>query len=256
MDDKLTQQIQQWIAAEVKDVPAGAELLLRLNRNRFLYHNILRAPERFADKVEYELKKHLQIRLDGKTMRDVVVMQQALIPAVRHTISTGRTISTDHDGPAPIYSGVRPDHDELPADIQAIPERNKELFYKIKQVYNTLLQMHKSPACDRYEYLKVLKDLDTEYHKNWERYDHATADGAAEGPADAMPAPKEMEAARKYITRNLPQMEHLFAQIPVDEEAVATLRAKMEQRIDVIKRSGGGFSDENRARLLALSFEL
>jgi hypothetical protein len=30
----------------------------------------------------------------------------------------------------------------------------------------------------------------------------------------------------------------------------------MEQRIDIIKRSGGGFSDDNHARLVALSFEL
>ena len=208
MEQKLTSDIQDWLSAEVKDIPAGAEMLLRLNRNRILHQNILRNPVKMLPKLEYELKKHLQIRLDGYTMREVVVMQEQLMPAVKQTLEAVATISSDTDGPAPEYSGLRADHDRLPADIQKIPETNKEIFFKIKEVYNTLLTMEKAPACDRYEHLKVLKELDTAYHKNWERYDHATI----EGEAPTMPAPKELEAARKFIARNLPKLETLVSE--------------------------------------------
>ena len=74
MDNKLTQQITDWLNTprERRDIGAGAMMLLRLNNNRFLYANIMRRPEKFADKLEYELRKHLRIRLDNMTMADVV----------------------------------------------------------------------------------------------------------------------------------------------------------------------------------------
>ena len=141
MDDKLTSELKSWLSAEEKDVAAGALLLLRLNRNRILYQNIMRQPAKLLPKLEYELKKHLQIRLDGYTMREVVVMQEQLLPAVKQTLAAVATIQSDTDGPAPEFSGLRTDHDQLPADIQQIPEANKEIFFKMKQVYNTLLTM-------------------------------------------------------------------------------------------------------------------
>ena len=250
MDEKLTSAIQQWLSEQPKDVPAGAELLLLLNRNRILYRNILRQPQKLLPKLEYELKKHLQIRLDGYTLRQVVVMQQQLMPAVKHTLEAVATISSEADGPEPEYCGLRADHDSLPADIQQIPEANRALYFKIKQLYNTLLTMEKAPACDRYEHLKLLKELDATYHQNWQRYDHAAPEGAAPAAA-AMPAPKEMEAARKFITRNLPKLETLIA-TGAKEEAIATLRQKLEERLDILRRSQADVSEVTARRLQAL----
>ena len=250
MDEKLTDVIGQWLSAEVKDIPAGADLLLRLNRNRILHQNILRQPQKMLPKLEYELKKHLQIRLDGYTLRQVVVMQQQLMPAVKHTLEAVATISSEADGPEPEYCGLRADHDSLPADIQQIPEANRDLYFKIKQLYNTLLTMEKAPACDRYEHLKLLKELDAAYHQNWQRYDHAAPEGI-EPAAAAMPAPKEMEAARKFITRNLPKLETLIA-TGAKEEAINTLRQKLEERLDILRRSQADVSEVTAQRLQAL----
>lgn len=254
MDDKLTSELKSWLSAEEKDVAAGALLLLRLNRNRILYQNIMRQPAKLLPKLEYELKKHLQIRLDGYTMREVIVMQEQLLPAVKQTLEAVATIQSDTDGPAPEFSGLRLDHDQLPADIQQIPEANKEIFFKMKQVYNTLLTMEKAPACDRYEYLKVLKELDTTYHKNWERYDHADIEGGTP-TMPAMPAPKELEAARKFIARNLPKLETLLKE-GASEDDIATLRTKLEERIAIIRRSEADFSEDTAERLKALQFEV
>lgn len=65
---KINAKIQAYLDTppSERDVVAGATLLLSLNSNKILFQNVVRKPEKFADKVEYELRKHLKIRLDGK----------------------------------------------------------------------------------------------------------------------------------------------------------------------------------------------
>ena len=54
LDDKLTQDIRQWLDSpqEQRSLELGAEMLLRLNRNRYMNAQILRR-RNFA-KLEYE----------------------------------------------------------------------------------------------------------------------------------------------------------------------------------------------------------
>ena len=89
MDNKITEQLTEWLNTprENRDIPAGAMMLLRLNNNRFLYANILRRPDKFADKLEYELRKHLRIRLDGLTRADVIKLEAQVIPAAKRTLA-------------------------------------------------------------------------------------------------------------------------------------------------------------------------
>jgi hypothetical protein len=60
-----------------------------LNRNKILFQNVIRKPEKFADKVEYELRKHLKIRLDGKTVSDIARMNITVIPSAQRIIDGG-----------------------------------------------------------------------------------------------------------------------------------------------------------------------
>lgn len=102
MDNKLTQQIADWLNTPraQRDINDGAMMLLRLNNNRFLYANILRRPDKFADKLEYELRKHLRIRLDNMTMADVVRLEAQVIPAAEKTLAIPpAVISTDDELP-------------------------------------------------------------------------------------------------------------------------------------------------------------
>ncbi len=64
LDQQLTKDIAAWLnlSPEERDIEAGALLLLRINRNRFLYNNIVARPKALADKLEAELKKYLRIR--------------------------------------------------------------------------------------------------------------------------------------------------------------------------------------------------
>ena len=111
MDNKITEQLTEWLNTprENRDIPAGAMMLLRLNNNRFLYANILRRPDKFADKLEYELRKHLRIRLDGLTRADVIKLEAQVIPAAKRTLATPpAVISTDDELPeAKVATGPR-----------------------------------------------------------------------------------------------------------------------------------------------------
>ena len=88
LDNKLTEQIQKWLDTpqSERDIIGGATLLLQLNRNRAMYNTITRKPAREADRLEYELKKFLQIRLDEKTIADVKQMDKVVIPSAKKIV--------------------------------------------------------------------------------------------------------------------------------------------------------------------------
>ena len=133
IDDKLTTDMQGWLNTEPakRDLLKGAEMVLKLTRNRILFQNISRNPQKFASKIEYELNKYLKIRLDRKTIQDVVQMDKVLVPVVEKTLETFKPAEISSDGDVPqeavIAKGKREDHDTLPVEIQQLWESNKDI---------------------------------------------------------------------------------------------------------------------------------
>lgn len=177
MDAQFTKELQSWLDTDRdnRDVVAGATMLLQLNRNRILFDGIMRNPEKMHDKLEYELRKHLSIRLQGFTLRQVLEMSESLMPKTAKLIDE----QNQQDNPTEEgeistaqYHGRRDDHDKLPPEIQVLWEENAKIFFKIKELYFQLLSMENSPICDRFELLKMLRDTDERYRKNLEAYDH------------------------------------------------------------------------------------
>ncbi len=270
MDDKLTKSIQDWLelpAAE-RDIPLGAEMLLRLNRNRILYQNILRRPEKMAAKLEHELRKFLRIRLDRMTMADVQRLDKEVTARATQSLEAGAPLPSgeepDPEDKAP-HRGRRDDHEQLPEDIRALYDRNGEVYDKLRRCYDTLRRMEQAAPCDHYAYLKVLDSLDKEYRANWLEYDsytpptaeaseeteaacHAEPVEASEAPP-AVPTAKEVAAARKYVSTNRKKL----AAAPEDE----ALLEEMQQRIDIVKAAGGEFKPDIRDELetLGLKFD-
>ena len=159
LDDRLTQDIRLWLDSpqEQRSLEQGALLLLRLNRNRFMHANILRRQN--WDMLTYELQKHLRIRVEGLTAHQVAKMESEALPRIAKTIATqAPVISTDADHPAAEYHGRRPDHDALPEQVRALYDRNGDLFFKMKNLFETLKKMEDATPCDRYELLKQLKE--------------------------------------------------------------------------------------------------
>lgn len=252
LDDKFTLSIQQWVqtSPEERDVAAGAEMLFRLNRNRWLWRNACTFPKRYNPLIEHELKKHLRIRLDGLTQREVALMERTVVPQAQKSIDEGApVIDSDTDQPEAKYRGKRADHESLPEEIRGLYEVNGDIYFRMKQVFATLKGMADKQPCDRYEHLQLLKTLDDRYRENWKTYDDWTPEGADVNPdqtddADPMAAAKALSAARKYVSEWAKKLES------ITDEAERSKRVEgIQDRVDLILANGGTFKPDFQQRL-------
>lgn len=245
---------------EDRNVIDGATMLLALNRNRIFFQNVVRKPEKFADKVEYELKKHLAIRLDRKTIADVAAMNKVVIPAAQATIVEGApVISTDNDLPAEgtVVRGKRTDHEQLPDEIKALWDECMPLWFKIKELFELLKGMENSPVCDRFEYLQQLDECDKRYRANMQVYDAYVAGSSSstttnnppkveENPVDIT---KKVNAARKYLSDNKKKLVDLKS---TDEKKYTVLLAKVQERYEYLISTGNAVDAEQVNELVDL----
>jgi hypothetical protein len=264
MDDKLTKKIQDWLntPAQDRDIIAGATMLLQLNHNRVLHANIVRRPERFAGKVEYELRKHLKIRLDGLTVADVVKMEREVVPRVEETLHNEPVISTDAELPeGAVARGKRQDHDQLPPEIQALWDGNIENFHKVRDLHHRLKEMESAPPCDRYEYLKLLDEADKKYRENLAKYDgfvigqEPVAD-ASDNTADDQDPEKDkakINAARKSISKWKKALA--TANEKGDNAKADEAKAKILAAVAELRAAGGTLGDKVSAELANLGIE-
>lgn len=176
LDEKLTEHIKQWLNDDhsTEDmIIQGAQLLVLLNRNKILYQNIIRNPLRpaWVPKLEYELKKYLKIRLDNHTRSEVAQMDVRVTKDAEMIMSEATVVVDEDDKEIIQLKGKRADHDKLPMEIQQLWESNKSRWKKIAQLHATLRTMEKAESCDRYEFLKQMDELDTQYRKKMQEYD-------------------------------------------------------------------------------------
>lgn len=252
LDQEFTNDIQKWLDSprEQRDLAQGALMLLRLNRNRFLHAHIIRHYD--EERLEKELTKHLRIRLKGLTQRQVAEMEQREMPRIKRTIEQGGPAgSEEEDGDKPTtHRGKRADHDNLPEDVQAIYEKNGDIFRKMKQIFETLKKMENDQPCDRHEYLSILVSLDEQYRENWAEYDSWQPSDATEeepkNPQDSPATAKQISAARKYLSLNRQKLAALTG------EAHDVLLAKMQRRVDLILSAGESFDPTYQAELAEL----
>ena len=265
MDNNFTQKMQDWLnqPAHERDIVAGATMLLQLNHNRVLYTNIVRRPERFADKVEYELRKHLKIRLDGLTVADVVKMEREVMPRVEQTLKDALVISTDAELPqGTIARGKRLDHDRLPAEIQALWDGNIENYHKVRDLHHRLKEMEAAPPCDRYEFLKLLDEADRRYRENLARYDgfvigQEPATVVADNTADDQSPERDkakINAARKSISKWKAALVKAYGD--GDGEKCTEALSKISAAIADLRAAGGALGAKVSAELLQLGVDL
>ena len=192
LDSTLTHHIQEYLALspEARPIEDGALLLYRLTADRPLYLRALHQPTAYADIIAHELRKHLVIRLDGLTRQEVARLERQARPLIDQTIQAGPPSDTpdapaDPDDPAAPtipsdaerpqttqpHRGRRPDHAQLPKEIQQLYDANATIYFKMKSLYNRLLLMEDRLPCDRYELLRALRQADTQYRANWKSYD-------------------------------------------------------------------------------------
>lgn len=271
MDKEFTESLKRWLETprEERDVREGAELLLRINGNRHIYNLAMNRPEAAHDHVEYDLKKFLQIRIDGHTVESIREMERELLPKVRTLIpppeeETESELSEDdtvEETPtAPnVHRGRRPDHDELPEHIRAIYDRGGELYEKIRRTFTELQDLEKAPPCDRYEKIKILEGLYEEYIAGWDEYDaYGTADEDEETtePEDPGNEAKRVAAARKFISTHVAKLEQLLKTEEPAPDEIEEERRQITERINLIVETGGSFKPDFAQRLRDIGVEM
>lgn len=274
IDPKFTEKIARWLDSEhttTEQIEAGAQLLLSLNRDGAMYQRIMRRPQRELKFLEYKLQRFLRLRQDGQTIRDVVKLNDEIMPALETVTDKEPLPTEEQDLLLPVLQpdeqnggneqyvrkGIRPDHEKLPAEIQAIWPANAERWKKIKEAYETCKQL--TEPCDRYEYLKVLKDTWYKYKQEMARYDdyQLTADGGSEGEgaADQTPAltpeqEKQVANARSYISKNLQDLLSIHSRIEgnvandQDRQEFQKKQAKVKERVDLLLSLNQPIGDE------------
>ena len=202
MDHQFTRQMQEWLNSKHEsdaEIIKGADMLFRLNRNRFYHVRATRQSQAYGTNIEYELNKFLKIRLDNMTIEEVRKMNDIVIPEAQAIIAEGKAEnneenqgksekngdsieenastddtelpSSDSDGVAVIRKGKRKDHDFLPKEVADLWDINAKRYKEIKSTFETLKAMEDKEPCDRYEHLKILSDLDKKYRADMLTYD-------------------------------------------------------------------------------------
>jgi hypothetical protein len=282
IDPKFTEKIALWLQSDHKsdeNIKEGAMLLLQLNRDQAMYQRIIRRPQRELKFLEYKLQRFLKLRNDGKTVSDVVKLDQEIIPHLQAIINAepvpveGQAVLLPVEQPAEqnggneiyVRKGIRPDHDKLPENIQAIWTKNAERWKKIKEAFETCKNL--TEPCDRYEYLKVLKETWYKYKDEMARYDEyrLSDDSQAAGNTPSLTPDQEKELANadSYISKNLPLLRAAIRDAmqagnysEEDAREIANRIERLQQRVDVLIKYGRTFTSERQEQLLFCSIRL
>jgi len=196
VDEKLTRRIQQWLEtpAEQRNIQEGATLLLKLNRNKVMYRNIIMFPHKWGKALEAELQKRLEYRVN-QVDHEQVEQMRAQVKEI------AKSRSLHEQNPANEFkAGKRADHDVLPEEIQAAYVENLGIMQRMRMLHGKLVLLEEAAAgknipCldgDRYPFLKELIELDKQYHENWQKYDDFDLEkGTVEQNLDARAASKK-----------------------------------------------------------------
>jgi len=275
LDPKFTEALVAWYKSDhssEESIRKGAELLLQLNRNRILYQQILRTPQRMLKKLEYEIKKHIDIRLDGYSLDDVKKMAAAVMPQINAAAfvqlsdnSDMLPMPGDDVGQSAIVRGKRPDHDSLPENVKKLWDVNAERWKKIKATFELCKTLN--APCDLYEHLKVLKEAWYAYKRDMARYDdfRGTLDETVtvtKGKALPEKEQQMVDYAQSYISRYLPQLKELAqeAQEPdfSDEQKgkLEDLRTKIQDRVNILLKAGVILSEQRKEDLTSVDISI
>ena len=119
-DDNFTAQIQTWLAKpehSKDDLIQGATYVLKLTGNQAMFNTIMRRPERYEDKIIYELKKRLPMRLDHMTKSDVKALEAEILPAITPLMDTNENQDEGEETQDASAVGKRADHEQhIPGD--------------------------------------------------------------------------------------------------------------------------------------------
>lgn len=267
INQNLTKKIIDWLAAEHdtdSDIRIGAELLLSVNHDSAMFNRIIRNPKRNVNFIKYKLEKIVNARIDGFTVNDIVALDKQITPEITAAMNSLPKPDPDLDEelpePLPSTKGIRPDHESLPDNIKQLWTDNAERWKRIKETFETCKAL--IDPCDRYEYLKILKEAWYSYKRDMTAYDSFTATDDKQQNAQVLSAPalssdeiKAVNNARSYISKNINKLlearQHASDE-PSDKAKTAytNLLNKIQERVNTLLNLKAEIGDDVRQALI------
>ena len=244
-DPRFTAQLQEWMNTPdaQKNWDEGAILLLQLSGNKIMYRNISVNPKGKAEFIKGQLQKYLNFRLQQLTKDQVNEMESQVDEIVKKVIKP----DTDENGSdsgkseefADFKAGKRADHDQLPAEIQALYVENLDIVHRMRELHLKLrslsLDNATCPDSERYPFLKEIIALDKKRVENWDIYDHFIP-GTPVGEGAVAPEP-EGEGKADETESSSVNAEGLTEDVAVKEEQPAPAEVKPKKAKATAKRT-------------------
>ena len=271
LDNHFTEKLQRWLNlphSSEEMIKEGALLLLQINKNRVLYNNILRQPtrQRYRERLEYELNKHLQIRLAGLTQSEVAAMDARVLKVAESIIasqgdSAGDSQDEQDEENRVLKRGKRPDHDQLPEKIQQLFNSCGGVYKRIRKLHTMLKGMENLTSCDRYEYLKQMDELDEIYRKRMREYDEYNAAPNAPAPVSKNTEQEGKDVnvllnnERSYLKRLKVRLKKAYDERGISEvtyQAYEDMLNEANPHINKLLSLGGRITEKSRYPLRQL----
>jgi len=239
-DAQFTSKLQAWVNTpdSQKDWDEGALLLLQLSGNRIMYHNISINPKGKAEFIKGQLQKYLNFRLQKLTHDQVSDMQAQVDDIVKKVIKPN-VVSTSPINPntpigpispsskseefADFKAGKRADHDNLPAEIQALYVENLDLVHRMRELHLKLrtlsLDNATCPDSERYPFLQEIIKLDKKLHENWYTYDHFIPGTSVAENADETDMATDDVEKPVIVEATIPEVSTEGTEAPTPSEA-------------------------------------
>lgn len=247
MDKQFTEKIVAWLEtpADERDYEQGALYLLQLNNNQIMYRNVTRNLKKHAEFIEYQIRKYVKFRLASLTHEQVEEMQVAVekIVAERRLDKVPSTeqsneMTAEQKEVAEFKAGKRPDHDELPDEIQALYVENANIMRQMRELHLKLRMMSTEnatcPDSERYPFLKEIIKLDKQYHKNWQVYDSYNPALAAAGAEQKLITDDRAEQTSIYRQINLSKGRYKKNPTDALKQQIADLYAQLASPVDTL----------------------
>lgn len=210
-DPKITEAIRKWLYDKDsrRNTLEGAELLLKINRNRIFYDSVVRFPKKYHERLVYELEKNLKARMQTATEEQL----SKAMSKVERIVSTGivpeaRNSVTDKSR---IIHSKRSDHDDLPLEIQRMWVDNADITRKIRECHTKIRLINGSnsscPDSDRLMYAREMIDLYRKLKDNYYTYDHYKPGDPVSVLSPPMTPKQASRRAEKLINLNKKRYE-------------------------------------------------
>jgi|GEM_PF-1435319 len=140
-----------------------------------------------------------------------------------------------------IRNGKEISYDELPAEIKARWDQNRDDYKEIRALHEKLKLMEQATPEDRQPLTQRISDLDEQIRDNWEVIDSwqpGTGNGENETASPEIDH-KRIQANRKYISTNLKKLQEL-----TDSVKTAAIVTELQNRYDELKTAGETVAQE------------